>query len=293
MIAPGAWRVAETAARADQAERDRELRSAVEQALWNDDVLRSVDLPVVEVAVEDETLTLRGHVVSPEHRMRAERAVRQVPGVHAVHNALVTNAELEMAVAQALARDPRTQHQPIRVRAFQGTVELLGTLASAQVRLAAEEVAASLPSVRSVVTHLNGVDTLGFAGRTAGSPTTPLILPRIGTGVHATDGELGRLRLVVIDPHSRQVTHLVVADCFPQNRAVAPMPDAALPGKSLVVPASAVERVTHSGIFLRVNLFQARRFSVYQDGDYRKPDSGWQPPLEYSWADTRFASEAR
>jgi osmotically-inducible protein OsmY len=125
---------------------DDELKMDVVEALWNDDLLRRVDLPFVRVTVQDGIVTLEGNVVTGIHRLRAEEIVRKVPGVLDVQNHLIGDEELEIAVAQALGRDERTRRQLIRVRAVQGIVRLAG-----EVTAAAEEVAAHVPGVREVV----------------------------------------------------------------------------------------------------------------------------------------------
>src|SRR5579885_2096429 len=125
---------------------DDELKMDVVDALWNDDLLRRVDLPFVRVTVQDGIVTLEGNVVTGIHRLRAEEIVRKVPGVLDVQNHLIGDEELEIAVAQALGRDERTRYQLIRVRAVQGIVRLSG-----EVSAAAEEIAARVPGVREVV----------------------------------------------------------------------------------------------------------------------------------------------
>jgi osmotically-inducible protein OsmY len=77
-----------------------------------------------------------------------------VTGVREVHNELRTDDDLRMAVAGALARDPRTAPFRFRIDSFRGTVHLFGNVDAPDVRLAAEEVATEVPGVRGVVSRL-------------------------------------------------------------------------------------------------------------------------------------------
>ena len=85
-------------------------------------------LPALCVDVRDGVVTLRGHVASRSHRARAEKVARQTRGVRELHDELVADDDLEIRVAQALSRDPRTRAYYIQVHASQGVVHLVGTL---------------------------------------------------------------------------------------------------------------------------------------------------------------------
>lgn len=124
---------------------DDELAADVEEALWDDEILRRVDLPLLRATVQDGIVTLEGNVVTSVHRQRAEEIVRKVPGVLGVRNQLIGDDDLEVAVAQALGRDERTRRHLIRVKAVQGVVYLSGDVVPA-----AEEIAARIPGVRGV-----------------------------------------------------------------------------------------------------------------------------------------------
>jgi osmotically-inducible protein OsmY len=125
---------------------DDELASDVEQALWDDEILRRVDFPLLRASVRDGSVTLEGYVVTSAHRRRAEEIVRQVRGVLGVDNRLIGDDDLEIAVAQALGRDERTQRHLIRVRSEHGVVHLDGEIVPA-----ASAIASAVPGVRQVV----------------------------------------------------------------------------------------------------------------------------------------------
>jgi osmotically-inducible protein OsmY len=65
--------------------RDGEIQDAVVNVLASHP---GVNAPAIQVSVQDGIVTLRGLVLSPEQRRRAEVAVSRVAGVRAVQNLL-------------------------------------------------------------------------------------------------------------------------------------------------------------------------------------------------------------
>jgi hypothetical protein len=104
----------------------------------------------------------------------------------------VTDDEVVIAVAQALARDERTRGSRLFVSAKHGVVVLNGRIDTAETRAAAEEVAAIVPSVRGA---LNYIDEPGVV------PTDPYVWqPRPSQEVYAKDLFLGHVEWVIINP---------------------------------------------------------------------------------------------
>ena len=134
---------------------EEELTIAVWDALaqytpvrvWND---------AVQVTARGSTIVLSGGVRSRTKKEKTEEIARQVKGVSAVENHLVVDADVELAVAQALAADPRTKavFPGVLVGVVFGVVYLKGQVASADVKKAASEVALKVPGVRSVSNEL-------------------------------------------------------------------------------------------------------------------------------------------
>ena len=124
----------------------------------------------VELDARDGTVVLSGIVQSHTSRETAGQIVSKVPGVKAVENKLVVDAEVELAVAQALAADPRTRvaFPGILVGVVFGVVYLKGQVASAEIKTAANQVASKVPGVRSVSNEL----TTPEDGKTAGQPVS-------------------------------------------------------------------------------------------------------------------------
>jgi len=264
---------------ADKHLSDDSIHDLVKRKLANDPDVKGGAL---DIDVKDGVVTLRGHVVSREHRARAEAAARRVHGVLAVRNELVADEDLEVAVGEALGGDPRTRGQRIQVEAFQGVVHLRGEVSSGQVLAAAEEVAAGVPEVRTVVNSLVAPDATPAPAR--------VLMPPVGVPIYATDGKVGRVDAVVISPRSRRVTGLVVSAEFPPDSEATP--DTPIIRRRVVVPVEMVERSTPGGVDLNVDAATVANLPEYREEDYVVPDPGWQPPFDYRREYVRFALDA-
>ncbi len=264
---------------------DEQIDGDFERALSRDDGLRHLGRVLLRMSVRDGIVTLRGYV----HDSRSQRQVAEVSGrirgIRDLQDQLVADDDLEVRVARALADDERTRPYIIRVHARQGIAHLTGALEgtepSPDILAAAQEIAASVLGVRSAV--------VDFPATRAVEP--PPILPGVGLPVCATDGTLGHLELVVMEPRSRRVAYLVVVGRFPLDRRFGGGDDSALETRSLLVPAQSVAHVTEYAILLDVDRAMASQFATYHDDDHRLPEHGWQPSFDYRREDVRFAAE--
>jgi osmotically-inducible protein OsmY len=173
-------------------------------AIWETSTIRSTDMHSLSITVQDGVVVLEGHMSGTFNRQRVEKIARAVPGVVAVRNQVVVDVELDLAVAQALARDARTRPYLLPVGSYHGWVRLGGAVDNREVQAAAEAVAARVPSVRGVV---------GLP-RVAGEPPALRrrpVQPHIGAQVYDGNGRAGVVALVVINPQNRLVTHVVVS----------------------------------------------------------------------------------
>jgi len=270
---------------------DQDIKRDIEQALWDDEAIRQADWPTLRVDVRDGAVTLRGHVASRAHRMRAEAAARQARGVRELRNKLVADDDLEAAIAEALARDPRTRAHAIGVHADRGIVHLSGAVISAEVQAAAEEATAEVEGVRGIVCRLLGTDAI--------KPPPSVILPAIGIRVFATDGMLGHLEQVVVNPRSRGITHLVVTVGRPVA-ARGESSEAASAQARLLVPVKLVDRwiedaeqdAVEEAVLLRIDRAAAAWLAEYREERYAVPGPDWQPLFDYRREDVRFALDA-
>ena len=267
---------------------DRAIASDVSQALWRDEVLRAIDAEMIDVAVRDGIVTLRGYVSTAANKKRADRAARSVAGVLAIENQLVADDEVAIAVAQALARDERTRRPRILVSAKHGVVVLNGRTDTPETRLAAEEVAATVPSVRAVVNYLQAPGVVVIPEE------QKVWQPRPKQEVYAEDLLLGHVERVVINPRHRRVTALIVHGDFPDLDAARPnVPLYRVPKKErrVVIPIRAVKFVSESSVLLGINSLDAARCPNFGAEHFPLPDPDWQPPYPYSHADVMIEAE--
>jgi osmotically-inducible protein OsmY len=134
---------------------DAELEDAVNNAILRYGTLR-VWGHAMSVEANQGVITLSGHVRTRVSKTTVESVVRQVSGVRDVKNELIVDTDLEIAVAQALANDPRSVKgfPGILVGSGFGEVFLKGAVASPEIKAAAGEIAARVAGVRTVTNEL-------------------------------------------------------------------------------------------------------------------------------------------
>ena len=224
-------------------------------------------------------------MVTPANRSRAEEAARLVSGVLGIENHLVGDEELVVQVAQALGTDKRTGPEFVLVGAQNGVIILNGEVASAAIREAAEEVAASVPQVRGVVNYLR-------APQVVVDPETQQVLqPPIGREVYATDMFLGCVERVIIDPHNRRVTAFVTSGNFTELLRAGEhgsLDEYPQRERHIVVPVGVVGYETDSSVMLSIRAGAAAQYRDFNPANFVFPPEGWQPPFPYHSEDVLF-----
>jgi osmotically-inducible protein OsmY len=121
----------------------------------------AVDVPghVVQVVVCDHVVTLTGMITWQFQRDAADRAVRYIPGVTGVHNAMtikptVSAIDLKSAITSALVRNAALEGGSITVTTELGSVTLEGRVRSSSERLQAGYTAWAAPGVTDVANLL-------------------------------------------------------------------------------------------------------------------------------------------
>lgn len=125
------------------------------------DVATTIDPRIVGTGVvarvEGGVVTLRGVVPRLASRKAVEQIASDTPGVRQVVNRVVVRAyepRMEEVIAArvetALARDPRTNSEEVRVEVRDGTVVLSGTVDTEEEVERARELALGVPTVREV-----------------------------------------------------------------------------------------------------------------------------------------------
>jgi len=256
---------------------DLTLAVEVDKAMWADEILRDTDYNEIDVTVESGIVFLQGHVTSSVNLHRAEKAIRSVAGVLGIQNHLVVDDDLVSDVAQALCNDKRTHLEGVYVGAQKGVVTLNGRVASATVRDAAEEVAASVPQVRGVVNYLNAPHVI------VNLDEQRVMEPPIGRGIFATDIFLGSVEQVIINPHNRRVTAFVASGNFPnlQHTNHELSDEEPQPVHRVVIPICVVGFETNSSVSLAISGSEAAQFPEFNPIDFVSPPQNWQPPYPY------------
>jgi osmotically-inducible protein OsmY len=139
------------------AERERllDLQRAVERALWKFGQIRP-NLPSLNIAAsEDGSVEIVGPVRSSLTKEGILQVARRVPGVTGVVDRLMSDPELEIAVAEALVADSNTKDLRISVHSHMGSVTLVGEGVSDEARAAADRVAEEVPGVQEVISRLS------------------------------------------------------------------------------------------------------------------------------------------
>ena len=250
---------------------DLDILDDVQSALWADGTIRTLDRDSIRVEVHEGEVVLHGHLASGTQQRLLDDLAASVPGVRSVDNRTLADQDLRVAVAQALADDPRTRAAFVRVGAYHGWIQLSGVVPSAEIRAAAEEVAASVPGVR-------GVETLPrLPGEPAG-PVRPRLQPGIGSLVSASDGPVGRVTRVLVNPRNRLVTQFVVS------------PMAGASGE-LLVPVESIQVVNEGDMLFEGTRRDAAAHPTFDAAGFPPPPEAWRPPYPYSRDEVRWEKE--
>lgn len=134
---------------------DRLLEQSVQDALDSYTPLR-INKYSITMSASDGAVRLSGSVRSQAVKETAESLARGVKGVTSVSNQIVNDGDLELAIAQALAVDPRTRagFPGILVGVVFGTAFLKGSVGSEEIKQAAGEIASQVVGVHRVSNEL-------------------------------------------------------------------------------------------------------------------------------------------
>jgi osmotically-inducible protein OsmY len=242
---------------------DADVLATIEDALWKDPVIRTLDRDSLHFEIHESEVYLSGHVTNAMHRRRIEDLISGVRGVNVIHTDITADDQLTTSVAQALASDSRTRPYLIWVGAFHGWLRLSGEVPNSQVRDAAEEVAGRVSRVRGVL------DLPRLPGEHPGLQRRPL-QPRLATPVYAKDGLAGNVAQVVINPRNRLVSHIAVQTLSGQKAR-----------NVFLIPVEAIETASESSTFLTDTLHDLEARPVFHDADFPRAPTDWRPPFPY------------
>lgn len=261
---------------------DTALIEKIRRALAADPLLGKGDVAHMRITVNDGVATLTGHVVQADNKVRAESIVHAVPGVATVVNHLVVDNELMIAVAQALGHDQQTQQEAIQVNVQHGVVYLDGFVNRTPVRALAAQVAAGISQVRGIINVIQSPESV------LDTDEERFVQPLVGSTIYATDGQVGHVQQVVIDPQTRRVTAVVVHAqlAVPQDLDWTHLPDERLqPQHDILIPIHSIRCAPSGALFLNINSGEAAHFADFNPRNFDPPAADWQPPYPYVSAD--------
>lgn len=122
---------------------EKKLFTRVRQRLWDYEPLRASHAEI-GIEIEGQGVHLTGRVRTLPQKSMADILVRRVPGVGAITNNLVADPEVVRAVADVLARDPRTAPYVLQVEVRHGLVRLRGQVPRVEIARAAQELASTV-----------------------------------------------------------------------------------------------------------------------------------------------------
>jgi len=251
-----------------------DILSDIWDALWNEDTIRSLDLGSLSIDVKGGDVTLTGHLARENHRSRIEGIARSAAGVVTVHDHLVYDFDLILQVALALTRDKRTCPFFLPVYGFHGWIHLGGEVPTRELQFVGEGVAGGVAGVRGVITlpHVKGENP---------NPPRRAIQPRIGAVAYGKDGEVGVVTQVVIHPHNRLVTHVVVrSDEISYINLVA---------HENVVPVKDIDLVKNDSLLLVRDGLSLNAYPAFDPDEYILAPFTWKAPYPYIAGEVRWS----
>ena len=225
---------------------DAAIRAYINNALWDDRVLRALDYHQIDVKVKSGVGYLNGHILSTISQSRIKNALRAIPGLLEIKNNLILDDKLTTEVAASLGKLEHTYACKFFTGVTHGVVTLNGEVSHSAGRDRAEQCAANHPQVRGVINYIRvpGVDL--------GPQDHRFIQPAIGKKFYFRDGIFGIATKVVINPDNRRVVAMTIQGHFGEFRrklTFSNISSRQTVVQWLVIPMSAVGHLTkNSGL---------------------------------------------
>ncbi len=264
---------------------DSEIKESIYRVLWEDDVLRALEYHQIDVHVENGTVYLSGHIISATSLRRVEDAIQDIPFIVGIKNNLVLDDNLTLQIAASLEKLEHTYHCKFFVGASHGVISLNGTVNDKNVKLLAEQCAASNLSVRGVINHVR------ISGDKPVLQDHLFLQPTIGAIIYFMDGIFGVVKHVIINPHNRCVIQVIIEGQFSaqrQNLRSLTNNPAEILQKTIVIPVSLIRYLTDSSGFLTVLSTETTRYKDFNPLYFTAPNMDWAPPYPYCRDDVLF-----
>ena len=257
---------------------DMILAGNINHALQANQFLRRIGSNGIEILVEDGVVTLSGHVGATVDKTYVDSAVRALPDVTQFENQLVADDKLTIVVAQAVDNDARMHGESMGVKAQHGFIYLTGRVGSAATRYLAAQLAADVSQVRGVVNRIEAPDVVVDDGE------EQIFQPVIGQEVYTDSDELGHVLYVVINPHSRRVSAVVVSAANATSRH----DEHTQQKHPIIIPISNLRCAPSGALFLNLRNGKTVTFVDFNTRRFVAPSADWQPPYPYRLGDILF-----
>jgi osmotically-inducible protein OsmY len=269
-------------------EMDAELKEKLDHALWKDDVLRVTDYNEIDIHVKNGIVYLSGHILSTTNWHRVEKALSHITGIHGIISNLVMDDELIREVATSLGQLEQRCHCKFFTGASNGFIILNGEVSNTNLRLQAEQSAASHPKVRGVINYVRvpGVDFDGQDNR--------IMQPPIGKEILFSDGVSGIVQQVVINSGNRRVIAMIIQGqiyASSQNLTLSNNSTAQAAKQIMVIPANIIEYLTKNSGFLTIKSTDFTKYQKFDASRFTAPAKGWVPPYPYCPEEVLFPVE--
>lgn len=274
----------------ENANADATLAKEVDHALWKDDVLRAMDYQEIDVLVKDGIAYLGGHIVSTTSNNRVEKALSAIPDLLELRNNLVLDDKLTFEVASALGKLEHAYDCKFFTGVSHGVVTLNGNVFDENVKLLAEQCAASHPNVRGVI------NLVRVQGDDSDLQNLPILQPTIGEEILFLDGVSGIVKQVIVNPNNRRVVAMTLWGRFTDQRQDLKSMnnnEARSPERLIVLSMSLVQYLTKFSGFLTVSSNEIEQYMDFNPAFYSAPTLGWVPPYPYCPSDVLFPADYR
>ncbi len=257
---------------------DAEIKENIYQALWKDDVIRSLEYYEIDIHVKNGVVHLNGHIVGSTSEYRIENALRSVSGIMEIKNNLILDDKLTLEIASSLGALEHAYGCKFFTGSSHGVVSLNGKVNHANVKLLAEKCAAGNPNVRGVINNIK----VSTNGHTTQDQT--FLQPTIGEMIYFLDGVTGVVQQVVMNPNNRRVTAMNILGRFdnPDQELNSMNTGEVRPPEQLItVPMEAVRYMTKTSGFLRIHSYESNRYMDFDSEAFFAPENEWTPPYPY------------
>lgn len=269
---------------------DSAIKTHIERALSNDEVLRAIEAYDVVVHVRDGVVYLSGHITGASSQARIRKAMRGIPGILETQSNLVLDDRLTLDVASSLGALEHTHGCKFFTGASHGVISLNGTVNNENVKLLAEKRVSSHPGVRGVMNNVR------VTGADVDLQELPFLQPVIGATIYFRDGISGVVKQVIVNPDNRRVVAMTVWAQFASQREELTSLErgsALSPQRLIVVPMSVVRHMTKVSGFLHISSGDRNQLTDFDPAYFHTPRVDWAPPYPYCPDDVLFAVERR